>query len=110
MFGEKPKKTRTPLVAGDHPENDLSDFCHQDQIKEYQTIDGQLIWLSGLGKFDIGVHVMTIPGSGNNLELDTFKGGWGGIIGYLANFPHGSLRFRTHEPDYSNQSHKENDW
>ena len=24
MFGEKPKKTRTPLVTGDHPENDLS--------------------------------------------------------------------------------------
>ena len=29
-----PKKTRKPLVAGDHPENDLSDFCDQDQIKE----------------------------------------------------------------------------
>ena len=26
MFGNKPKKTRTPLMAGDHPENDLSDF------------------------------------------------------------------------------------
>ena len=38
MFGEKPKKTRTPLGAGDHPENDLSDFCDQDQIKEYQKI------------------------------------------------------------------------
>ena len=49
MFGEKPKKTITPLVAGDHPENELSDFCDQDQIKEYQTIGGQLIWLSGLG-------------------------------------------------------------
>ena len=46
MFGEKSKKTRTPLVAGDHPENDLSDFCVQDQIKEYQIIVGQLIWLS----------------------------------------------------------------
>ena len=62
MFGEKPKKakTRTPLVAGDHPENDLSDFCNQDQIKEYQTIVGQLIWLSELGRFDIAVHVMTM--------------------------------------------------
>ena len=36
MFGEKPKKTTTPLVAGGHPENDLSDFCDQDQTKEYQ--------------------------------------------------------------------------
>ena len=43
MYGEKPKKTRTPLVAGDHPENDLSDYCDQDQIKEYHTIVGQQI-------------------------------------------------------------------
>ena len=32
------------------------------------------------------------------------------IIGYLANFPHGSLRLRIHEPDYSNLPHKEYDW
>ena len=32
------------------------------------------------------------------------------IIGYLANFPHGSLRLRIHEPDYSNLAHKEYDW
>ena len=32
------------------------------------------------------------------------------IIGYLADFLHGSLRFRTHEPDYSNLPHKEYDW
>ena len=60
MFGEKPKKTRTPLMAGDHPESDLSDFCNHNQIKQYQTIVGQLIWLSGLGRFDIAVHVMTM--------------------------------------------------
>ena len=47
-------------MAGDHPENDLSDFCNQDQTKQYQTIVGQLIWLSGLGRFDIAVHVMTM--------------------------------------------------
>ena len=32
------------------------------------------------------------------------------IIGYLANLPHGSLRFRMHEPDYTNLPHKEYDW
>ena len=37
MFGEKPKKTRTPLVAGHHPENDLPDSCDQHQIREYQA-------------------------------------------------------------------------
>ena len=60
MFGNKPKKTRTPLMAGEHPEKDLSEFCDQDQIKQYQTIVGQLIWLSGLGRFDIAVHGMTM--------------------------------------------------
>ena len=43
VFGEKPKKTRTPLVPGDHQEIDLSEFCDQDQIKQYQTIVGHLI-------------------------------------------------------------------
>ena len=47
MFGSKPKKTRTPLLTGDHPENDLSDFWDPDQITQYQTIVGQLIWLPG---------------------------------------------------------------
>ena len=58
--GEKPKKTKAPLVGGDHPESDTSDFCDQDQTKQYQTIVGQLIWLSGLGRLDIAVHVMTM--------------------------------------------------
>ena len=49
MLGEKPKKTRTPLAAGDHTEIDLSEFCDQDKTKQYQTIIGQLIWSSGLG-------------------------------------------------------------
>ena len=31
---EKKKKTRTLFVEGGHPENDLSGFCEQDQIKE----------------------------------------------------------------------------
>ena len=32
------------------------------------------------------------------------------IIGYLAKFCHGSLRFRLHEPDYSNLPLREYDW
>ena len=109
IFGEKPKKTKAPLVGGDHPESDTSDFCDQDQTKQYQTIVGQLIWLAGLGRFDIAVHVMTMsrfrqqPRIGH---LERLKK----IVGYLANFPHGALRFRLHEPDYSNLPHKEYDW
>ena len=109
MFGGKPKKTRTPLVAGDHAENDLSDSCDQDQIKEYPTIVGQLIWLTGQGRFNIAVDVMTMsrlrqqPRVGH---LERLKR----TIVYLANFPHGYLRFRTHESNDSNLPHREYDW
>ena len=37
-FGEKPKKIKKPPVGGDHTVSDISDFCDQDQIKQYQTI------------------------------------------------------------------------
>ena len=47
-------------MARDHPENDLYEFCDQDQIKQYQTIVGQLSWLSGLARFDIAVYIMTM--------------------------------------------------
>ena len=106
MFGSKPKKTRTPLMTGDHPENDLSEFCDQDQIKQYQTIIGELILLSGLGRFDIAVHIMTMSRVRQQARighLERVKK----IIGCLANFPHGSLRFRLHEPDYSNLPHRD---
>ena len=96
-------------MAEDNPESGLSDFCNQDQIKQYQTIVGQLIWLSGLERFNNAVHVMTMsrfrqqPRIGH---LERLKK----IIGYLASFPHRALRFRLHEPDYSNLPHKEYDW
>ena len=31
-------------------------------------------------------------------------------FGYLVNLPHGAIRYRMHEPDYSNHPHKEYDW
>ena len=107
-FAEKPKKTKAPLVGGDHPESDTSDFCDQDQTKQYQTIVGQLIWLAGLGRFDIAVHVITMSRfrQPKIRHLERIKK----IVGYLANFPHGALRFRLHESDYSNLPHKEYDW
>ena len=32
------------------------------------------------------------------------------IFGYLGNLPHGPIRYRTHEPDYSDLPHKKYDW
>ena len=62
-----------------------------------------------MGRFDIAVHIMTMsrfrqqPGTGH---LERLKK----IIGYLANFLHGSLRFRLHEPHYSNLPQREYNW
>ena len=100
---------QAPLVGGDHPESDTSDFCDQDQTKQYQTIVGQLIWLAGLGRFDIAVHVMTMSRFRQQPRIGHFER-LKKIVGYLANFPHGALRFRLHEPDYSSLPHKDYDW
>ena len=95
-------------MGGDHPESDTSDFCDQDQTKQYQTIVGQLIWLAELGRFDIAVHVMTMSRFRQQHRigyLERLKK----IVGYLSNFPPGAIRFRLHEPDYSTLPHKEYD-
>ena len=63
---------------------------------------------SGLGGFDIAVHIMTMPRFRQQPRLghlDRLKK----IIGYLANFRHGCLRVRLHEIDYSNLPHREYD-
>ena len=101
-------EARTPLRAGDHPENGPSEFCDPDQIKQYQTIAGQLIWLSGLGRFDIALHIMTMFRFRQQPRIEHLER-LKKIIGSLANFPHESLRFRLHEPDYSNLPHREYD-
>ena len=109
MFGSKLKNTRKPLMAGDHPKNDLSLFCDQDQIKQYQTIVGQLIQLSELGRFDIAVHIMTMSRFRQQSRIghhERLKK----VIGSIPNFPHQSLRFRLHKPDYSNLPHRDYDW
>jgi len=70
---------------------------------------GQLIWLAGLGRIDIAVHVMTMsrfrqqPRVGHLTRVKR-------IFGYLSHLPNGCIRFRTHEPDFSNLPTKEYDW
>uniref|UniRef100_A0A7S2YRE1 Reverse transcriptase Ty1/copia-type domain-containing protein n=1 Tax=Entomoneis paludosa TaxID=265537 RepID=A0A7S2YRE1_9STRA len=53
MFGTKPKKMKTPLEKGDHPEIDDSELLDEEGIKKYLTMVGQLQWLISLGRFDI---------------------------------------------------------
>ena len=62
-----------------------------------------------LGNLDIAASVMTMsrfkkaPRVGH---LQQFKR----IFRYLSNLPHGAIRYRIHELDYSDLPHKEYDW
>ena len=109
MFKEKPRKSRPPLEGGDHPELDTSELCDEHQTKQFQTLIGQLQWLTSLGRFDIAVHVMSLsrfraqPRKGH---LDRAKR----IVGYLLFLPDGAIRFRTGEPDFSSLKDQEYDW
>ena len=111
LFGNKPKKYKTPLDRQDHPELllDDSELCEEKDIAIYQSIIGQLQWVVTIGRFDIFTSVMTLarfraaPRIGH---LERAKR----VVGYLAGMYHGAIRFRLHEPDYSNLPDQNYDW
>ena len=110
MFGEKPHMNAySPLEKGDHPELDDSDLLDQTGIQQYQSLIGSLQWAISLGRFDIATAVMTMssfraaPRQGHLLRLRR-------IYGYLARMKHAAIRFRTHQPDYSDLPSKVFDW
>lgn len=110
MYGEYPKQnTSSPLIKGDHPELDDTEFLDDKGIEEYQSLIGSLQWLISIGRFDIMVAVMTMssfraaPRQGH---LERVKK----IFGYISKMRHGAIRIRTDEPDYSDLPHFEQDW
>ena len=110
-FGSKPKKARPPLEESDHPELDTSELCNDEEIRQYQTLIGQLMWtvtLEGLALLHLS---WLCPGSGKLPGYDISDRSKGSLdFGYLAKLSHGAIRYRFHEPDYSNLPHKQYDW
>jgi hypothetical protein len=108
-FNIKPRKVKTPLEPGDHPELDTSELCNEEDTRTYMTLIGQLQWLVTLGRFDIYSATVTMssfraaPRKGH---LERAKR----IFGYLYFLPHGAIRFRTGEPDYSTLPCQDFDW
>ncbi|KAL7491253.1 hypothetical protein ACHAWT_000649 [Skeletonema menzelii] len=109
-FGTKPsRKVTSPLEANDHPELDTSEKLEEAEIKIYQSMVGSAQWLISLGRFDIGVHVMTLssfraePRRGH---LDRMKR----IYGYVCKMRHGAIRYRTDMPDVTDFTFFEEDW
>jgi hypothetical protein len=110
MFGSKPRTHYTsPLEKNDHPEEDSSDLLDEVGVQQYQSLIGSLQWAISLGRFDITTAVMTLssfrslPRKGH---LDRAKR----IVSYIYRFKYAKVRFRTHEPDFSDLIIPEHDW
>ena len=109
LFGTRPKHATSPLVKGDHPECDTSEFLDERGIKIYQSMIGSAQWIIQLGRFDIAVHVMSLssfraePRQGH---LDRIKR----VYGYVSKMKDGAIRYRTGMPDVSDLKFAEQDW
>ena len=110
MFGEKPNRNvYSPLEKGDHPELDTSEMLDLDGIQKYQSIIGSIQWAVSLGRIDINTAVMTMSGfraAPRRGHLERVRR----IVGYLARMKEAAIRFRTHEPDYSDIPDRNYDW
>jgi len=53
IFNESPKKYKTPLEKGDHPEIDESELMDEEGTTKYQLLIGQCQWLVTLGRVDV---------------------------------------------------------
>lgn len=109
MFGHEPRTYTSPLEHGDHPELDETEFCNDEQIRQFQSMIGALQWTISLCRLDIGVAVMTLsryralPRLGH---LERVKR----IVGYLRKYPDAAIRFRTGIPDHSAHQEKIGDY
>lgn len=110
MFSKNPAlMVYSLLEKNDHPELDDSELLDKTGIEKYQSLLGSLHCAISLGCFDIVTAVMTMfsvhdaPRQGHLQQLYC-------ICGYLAKMKHGTIRFHTHEPDYSDLPTKEYDW
>ena len=109
IFKEKPKKAKTPLIAGDHPELDDTELLDEEGTQHFQTLIGQLQWVITIGRFDVFTATMTLsrfraaPRQGH---LNRAKR----IYGYLFNLSDGAIRFRIGEPDFSSIPSQDFDW
>ena len=58
--GEPLKKQSSPILKGDHPELDDSEFMSEEDKAKYMSMIGTAQWLVTLGRFDITITVSTL--------------------------------------------------
>ena len=61
MFpGETLKKQSSPIIKGDHPELDDSEFVSEEEQGKYMSMVGTPQWLVTLRRFDVAIAVSTL--------------------------------------------------
>eukprot|EP00986_Skeletonema_menzelii_P007778 scaffold3101_cov93-Skeletonema_menzelii.AAC.1 len=109
IYGHLPPEKRHPMEPNCHPELDTSDFCDEEDKRNYQSMIGAVQWAVSLGRIDINVHIMSLgsfrsqPRVGH---LEMVKR----LYGYLRKFKHATIRFRTCLPDTTDMDFTEYDW
>ena len=99
LFGTLPPPVHSPLPEHDRPELDDMPLCGPDDVAKYQSILGACQWMISLVHFDLCEAIMSLsrfrhcPRRGH---LDCLKR----VCGYIRQFPHCSIRFRTHIPPH----------
>jgi hypothetical protein len=99
MFGSKLKtnKITSPLVKGDHPKIDDSEFLEEEGIQKYQSLIRQLQWAILLGRFNIAVAIMTMMSAFRSASrkgnLDRVKQ----IYGYLSKMRYSAIQICTED-------------
>jgi hypothetical protein len=84
-------------------------MTYEDRVQQYQSLIGSLQWAVSLGRFDVTTAVMTlssfraIPRQGH---LERAKR----VVAYLYRFKSAQIRFRTHEPDFTDLMVQGYDW
>ena len=99
LFGEEPKEAMSPLPSGDHPELDMSEPCGPDDTAKFQSLIGAMQWTISLCRFDIANAMMTL-GRYRAAPLVNHLARPKRIVGYLKQFPHACIRFRTGIPNH----------
>jgi hypothetical protein len=60
LYGEKPRKSSSPLEQNDHLEMDDSPFLGQDETQQFQSLIGAMQWAVSIGRLDIATAVMSL--------------------------------------------------
>ena len=96
LYGELPRKEKSPLTKNNHPELDTTDFCTSDEIGKFYSIIGACQWMTTLYHSDIAQAIMSLNCFRQSPRIECLIC----IIGYIFHFPHAAIRFCTGIPDH----------